>query len=73
VLGGYYEDEATGTIDSPAVGLYSDDGLLHYVGHSRVYDDAAEILKLLEPLRGGTDFTGRSPGGKAGGLARRRR
>ena len=65
VLGGYYEDEATGTIDSLLFGLYGDDGLLHYVGHSRVYDDAAEIEKLLEPLKGGTGFTGRRPGGKS--------
>ena len=65
VLAGYYEDEATGTIDSLLFGLYGDDGLLHFVGHSRVYDDAAEIAKLLEPLKGGTGFTGRSPGGKS--------
>jgi hypothetical protein len=44
VLGGYYEDEATGTVDSLLFGLYGDDGLLHFVGHSRVYNDAAEIL-----------------------------
>src|SRR5262245_66353113 len=31
----------------------------------RVYDDAAEIARLLEPLKGGTGFTGRSPGGKS--------
>ena len=37
-----------------------EDGLLHFVGHSRVYNDAAEIAKLLEPLKGGTGFTGRS-------------
>ena len=41
------------------------DGLLHFVGHSRVYNDAAEIAKLLEPLKGGTGFTGRAPGGKS--------
>ena len=65
VLAGYYEDEATRTIDSLLFGLYGDDGLLHFVGHSRVYDDAADIAKLLKPLRGGTGFTGRSPGGKS--------
>jgi hypothetical protein len=56
VLAGYYEDEATGTIDSLLFGPYGDDGLLHFVGHSRVYDDAAEIARLLEPLKGGTGF-----------------
>ena len=65
VLAGYYEDEATRTIDSLLFGLYGDDGLLHFVGHSRVYDDAAEIVRLLAPLKGGTGFTGRAPGGKS--------
>ena len=65
VLAGYYEDEATKTIDSLLFGLYGEDGLLHFVGHSRVYDDAATIAKLLEPLKGGTGFTGRSPRGKS--------
>jgi ATP-dependent DNA ligase len=65
VLAGYYEDEATGSIDSLLFGLYADDGLLHFAGHSRVYDGAAEIAKLLDPLKGGTGFTGRSPGGKS--------
>jgi ATP-dependent DNA ligase len=65
VLAGYYEDEATGTIDSLLFGLYGEDGLLHFVGHSRVYFDAAEMAKLLEPLKGGTGFTGRAPGGKS--------
>jgi ATP-dependent DNA ligase len=65
VLAGYYEDEATGKIDSLLFGLYGDDGLLDFVGHSRVYGDADEIAKLLEPLKGGIGFTGRSPGGKS--------
>jgi ATP-dependent DNA ligase len=65
VLAGHYEDEATGTIDSLLFGLYGEDGLLHFVGHSRVYDGAAEIVKLLKPLKGGTGFTGRAPGGKS--------
>jgi hypothetical protein len=45
-------------------GLYGDDGLLHLVGHSRVYDAAAEIAELLKPLLNGRGFTGRTPGGK---------
>jgi hypothetical protein len=49
----------------PAVRLYGDDGLLKYVGHSRVYNNAAEIEKLLEPLKDGTGFTRRRPGGKS--------
>ena len=58
VLAGYYEDEATRTVDSLLFGLYGEDALLHFVGHSRVYEDAAAIAKLLEPLKGGTGFTG---------------
>ena len=73
VLAGYYEDEATGTIDSLLFGLYGEDGLLHFVGHSRVYNDAAEIAKLLEPLKGGTGFTGRRRAARADGQARPRR
>ena len=66
VLAGYYEDAETGKIDSLLFGLYDDDdGLLHYVGHSRVYGDAAEIAKLLAPLKGGQGFTGRAPAGKS--------
>jgi hypothetical protein len=45
VLAGYYEDDATGTIDSLLFGLYGNGGLLHFVGHSRVYNDAAEIAE----------------------------
>src|SRR5262245_27208801 len=73
VLAGYYEDEATGSIDSLLFGLYGDDGLLHFVGHSRVYEDAAEIARLLEPLRGGTGFTDGDQVAKAGGRARYKR
>jgi ATP-dependent DNA ligase len=66
VLAGYYEDEATGGIDSLLFGLYDEDGLLHYVGHSRVYEDAGVTAKLLEQVQDSRDgFTGRSPGGKS--------
>ena len=73
VLAGYYEDEATRTIDSLLFGLYSDDGLLHFVGHSRVYDDAAKIARLLEPLRGGKDLRAARQVARAAGPARLRR
>ena len=39
VLAGYYQDDATGTVESLLFGLY-DEGLLHFVGYSRVYHDA---------------------------------
>ena len=55
---------ATG-VDSLLFGLYGDDGLFHYAGHSRVYRDAAEIAKHLASLKGGSGFTGRAPGSKS--------
>ena len=72
VLAGYYEDEATGTIDSLVFGLYGDDGLLHFVGHSRVYDDAATIAKLLEPLKAEPASPDARQVARAGGQGRRR-
>ena len=65
VLAGFYEDQTTGTLVSLLFGLYGDDGLLHFVGYSRVYHDAAEISKLIQPLKGGKGFTGRVPPGKS--------
>ena len=64
VLAGYYEGDLPGSIDSLLFGLYGDDGLLHFVGPSRVYGDSAEIAKLLNPLEGEGGFTGRRPGKK---------
>jgi hypothetical protein len=43
------------------------------VGHSQVYDDAAEIAKLLEPLKGGTASPDARRAARAAGRARRRR
>ena len=34
-------------------------------GEPGLYEDAAEIGRLLEPLVGGKGFTGRAPGGKS--------
>ena len=47
------------------LGLYDEQGRLNYVGRARIYEDAAEIGRLLEPLVGGQGFTGRAPGGKS--------
>jgi hypothetical protein len=57
--------QATGGIDRLLFGLHGATACLTNVGHSRVYDNAAEIAKLLEPLKGGTGLTGRAPGGKS--------
>jgi hypothetical protein len=47
---GYYEDEATGTIDSLLFGLYGEDGLLHRVGHSRLDYTLNRDVDLSTPL-----------------------
>lgn len=65
VVAGVYRKEVGGLVDSLLLGLYDDDGLLHYVGRSRIGQGAAEITKALKPLEGGPGFTGRAPGGKS--------
>ena len=40
--------------------VYDEEGKLNYVGRVRIYEDAAEIGRLLEPLVGGSGFTGRA-------------
>ena len=47
------------------LGLSDEEGRLNYVGRARIYEDAAEIGRLLEPLVGGQGFTDRAPGGKS--------
>jgi ATP-dependent DNA ligase len=66
VVAGLYFLRGTRIIDSVLLGLYDDQGLLHYVGRFRVTKDmdAAGMDKLLRPLSGGSGFTGRSPSGK---------
>lgn len=54
-----------GAVEHLLLGLYDEEGRLNYVGRVRIYEDAAEIGRLLEPLVGGSGFTGRAPGGKS--------
>ncbi len=65
VVAGLYRKGATNAVESLLLGLYDEEGQLNYVGRARVTSDAAEIGRLLEPLAGGTGFTGRAPGGKS--------
>jgi ATP-dependent DNA ligase len=64
VVVGLYRSRDTGAVEHLLLGLY-DEGKLNYVGRARIYEDAAEIGRLLEPLIGGSGFTGRAPGGKS--------
>jgi ATP-dependent DNA ligase len=43
------------------LGLYDDDGLLHYVGRARLGAEANKVAELFEPLLGGAGFTGKAP------------
>ena len=62
---GYTESATSQAVEHLLLGLYDEEGRLNYVGRARIYEDAAEIGRLLEPLVGGRGFTGRAPGGKS--------
>lgn len=65
VVAGIYRKSGTGRIESLLLGLYDEDGRLHYVGRAPVRQHASELEKLIAPLVGGRGFTGRAPGGKS--------
>ena len=65
VVGGLYRKRGTQAVEHLLLGPHDEEGLLNYVGRARIYEDAAEIGRLLEPLVGGTGFTIRAPGGKS--------
>ena len=65
VVAGLYRKRGTQAVEHLLLGLYDEEGRLNYVGRARIYEDAAEIGRLLEPLVGGSGFTGRAPGGKS--------
>lgn len=65
VVGGFRWGNDGKRIGSLLLGVYRGK-TLEYVGHTSGFDDAErrEMVKLLEPLRGGTSFAGgRAPGG----------
>jgi ATP-dependent DNA ligase len=64
VVGAFYEDKS-GRVEYLLLGLYDDEGLLHYVGRTRPPDDEATTRRKLAPVLKGEGFTGRSPGGKS--------
>jgi ATP-dependent DNA ligase len=68
VVGGYRLAKGGDGVGSLLLGLYDDEGNLHYVGHTSSFK-AAERRKLLEelaPLVGGEGFGGlRAPGGQS--------
>lgn len=65
VVGGLYWARGSRAVDSLLLGLYDEEGRLHYVGRARVYRDAEKMAEVLEPLFGGEGFTGRTPSGRS--------
>jgi ATP-dependent DNA ligase len=66
VVGGYRLSKTGDGIGALLLGLFDDDGTLHYVGHTSSFKakERRDILVELRPLEGGGSFEGgRAPGG----------
>ena len=66
VVGGFrYASNNPSAIGSLLLGLYNEEGQLDHVGFAASFAAAqrAELKAVVEPLKGGTGFTGRAPGG----------
>jgi ATP-dependent DNA ligase len=65
VVGGFrYASRDAKAIGSLLLGLYDDAGKLQHVGFTSSFDatERAGLNKIVEPLKGGSGFTGRAPG-----------
>jgi ATP-dependent DNA ligase len=68
VVGGYRPAKGGEGIGALLLGLYDDDGRLHYVGHTSSFkaDERRAMLTELQPLVGGDSFGEvRAPGGQS--------
>lgn len=65
VVGGYRWTKDGSSVASLLLGLYGEEGKLHHVGFCSALNakTRAEAYDRLIPLRGGSGFTGRAPGG----------
>lgn len=65
VIGGYRLSKAGDGIGALLLGLYDDDGTLHYVGHTSSFKAAERraMLEVLRELEGPSFEGGRAPGG----------
>jgi ATP-dependent DNA ligase len=66
VVGGYRPYAAGEGVGSLLLGLYDEDGVLHFVGHTSSFNASQrkEVLQKLQPYAGGDSFgAGRTPGG----------
>jgi ATP-dependent DNA ligase len=68
VVGGYRLSKDGQGVGSLLLGVYDDDGALHYLGHTSSFKakEKLELLELLRPLEGVESFAGaRAPGGQS--------
>ena len=65
VIGGYRLSKTRDGVGALLLGLYDDDGTLHYVGHTSSFKAAErrELLQQLRKLEGPSFEGGRAPGG----------
>jgi ATP-dependent DNA ligase len=66
VVGGFrYASRDARAIGSLLLGLYDHDGKLHHVGFTSSFnaEERAGLKKIVEPLKDGSGFSGRAPGG----------
>ncbi|WP_126172391.1 ATP-dependent DNA ligase [Altericroceibacterium xinjiangense] len=65
VVGGFRMDAKGERVGSLLLGLYDQDGRLNYVGYVSSFtdEDRAALPARLDPARGESPFTGKSPGG----------
>ena len=65
VVGGFRYGTGSKLVGSLLLGLYDDAGKLNHVGFTSALaaEDKLQLTDRLEALRGGSGFTGRSPGG----------
>lgn len=64
VVGGFTYAEPSRVVDALLLGLYDDEGALHYVGNARVTRDGEAFGRLLSDLKSPSAFTGRRPGSR---------
>ena len=65
VVGGFRYGEGTKQIGSLLLGLYDHEGQLNHVGFAASFtaSERQKLKAIVEPLAGGSGFTGRAPGG----------
>ncbi len=65
VVGGFRYAAKARIVGSLLLGLYDDEGVLHYVGFTSAFDanERKALVARLKPLESTESFTGRTPGG----------